>query len=422
MKNFQAILLLVIANAISGVAQGISMLSIPWYFAKTGDMGLFSLLYVITNILSFFWVPYAGTLIDRMNRKHLFLFLTTISGVLVLVVAGLGFHWGGLPWYLVGAVFAITFLNYNLHFPTLYTFVQEITEPRYYGRMTSVLEVMNQTTSMLAGAAGAILLEGTQGGLLNVFGFRIRTTLEIAPWSIQDIFLLDGGTYFLSFLIILFIRYVPLAERKTETGTLFQRLKVGYDWLRAHPPVFIFGVASYSIFVTALLLVFYLGAAYVSAHLQTGGDVYAASEMYFAVGSLLAGVAIRKVYSWTSPPTAIIVNTLAATLLFVLLAVTRSDSFFYLALFLLGFTNAGTRVLRTTYLFQQIPNQVFGRCGSIFFLTNIVFRTVFLLLFALPFFQVDNNIVYAFGLLAVFLLLAAGVLVYYRGSFRTGIH
>ena len=34
MKNKQAITLLFLANIISGLAQGISMVAIPWYFVK----------------------------------------------------------------------------------------------------------------------------------------------------------------------------------------------------------------------------------------------------------------------------------------------------------------------------------------------------------------------------------------------------
>ncbi len=417
MKNRQALILLFTANAISGVAQGISMLAIPWYFARTGDMGRFALMYVLTNVLSFFWVPYAGTLIDRFNRKHLFMVLTAVSAALLFAVAAFGFSREGLPWYVVAGVFTITFLNYNLHFPTLYTFVQEITEQRHYGWITSVIEVMNQVTSMLAGAGAAILLEGTRGGRLNIFGFQVQTGWEIEPWTIYEIFALDGSTYVLSFLIISLISYVPLAERHAETGSVIRRLRVGYDWLRRHPNIFLFGVASYSIFVTVLIVVFYLGAKYVSDHLQLGGDVYAASEMYFALGSILAGLAVQRVYQWTTRPMGVILNTFLAGAVFTTLALTKGGFLFYLMLFLLGYTNAGTRVLRTTYLFNHVPNQIFGRAGSIFFLTNIVFRTVFLLLFALPFFQRGNNVIYAMALLGAFLFLAGMVLIRYYSSF-----
>jgi len=66
---------------------------------------------------------------------------------------------GALPWQLVAGVFMLTFLNYAVHYPNLYAFVQEIIEPKYYGRITSYLEIQGQLTSILAGAGAALLLE-----------------------------------------------------------------------------------------------------------------------------------------------------------------------------------------------------------------------------------------------------------------------
>lgn len=178
MKNRKAIILLFIANSISGVAQGISMLAIPWYFAKQEAMAQFGLVYILTNILAFFWVPFSGTFIDRFNRKYIFLAITAIVGSILLIVAITGFQLGGLPWYLVAFIFMLTFFNYNIHYPNLYAFLQEITEAKNYARITSYIEIQGQLTSMLAGAAGAILLDGTQNGVWNIL-----CSWSCARWS-----------------------------------------------------------------------------------------------------------------------------------------------------------------------------------------------------------------------------------------------
>ena len=74
--NRKAIILLFLANAISGIAQGISMIAIPWYFAQKDMLGFFGIVYLITNIIAMFWVPWSGTLVDKYDRKKLFLFIT----------------------------------------------------------------------------------------------------------------------------------------------------------------------------------------------------------------------------------------------------------------------------------------------------------------------------------------------------------
>ena len=68
------------------------------------------------------------------------------------------FIYSSLPNFLVFFVFAVTIFNYNIHYPTLYAFGQEITEKEKYGKLNSYIEVQGQATSVLAGAFAALLL------------------------------------------------------------------------------------------------------------------------------------------------------------------------------------------------------------------------------------------------------------------------
>ncbi len=416
LKNKPAIAQLFLANSISGVAQGISMIAIPWYFAQQGEMGKFALTYIVVSVFSLFWAPYSGTLVDKYNRKHIFLVITTISGLLLTMIAFLGLYGMG-SWWLVGSVFVLTFSHYNIHYPNLYAFMQEISEEKYYGKITSYLEIIGQFSNVIAGAGAALLLEGTQDGLLNVLGFEMNIGFNFAAWSIYEIFLLDAGTYFISFLLILAIQYKSLITRKPEIGSVQERLKIGWNYLKTHPNIFLFGVASYSIFVTILLTLFYLNATYVSNHLQAKGDVYASSEIYYAIGAIFAGLAIWKIFKWTTIPMAIIVMTMLSALCFAILFGTSSILVFFAMCLLLGMSNAGTRVMRITYLFTHVPNQVYGRASSIFFLTNIIFRIIFLGIFSLGFFHVGNHVIFAFLMLSIFLALSGMVLIKYYRSF-----
>lgn len=387
------------------------MIAIPWYFTMQDDMELFGIIYVLTNCVSFFWVPYSGTFIDRFNRKHIFLAVTTVCGLILMGIALLGFYWGALPWYMVALVFMMTFFNYNIHYPNLYAFVQEISEKDYYGKITSYIEIQGQLSSILAGAGAAILLEGTRSGKINLFGFKVDAPFSIDAWQIHEIFMMDAVTYLFAFLFIFLIRYQPLAKRKEETGNVWAQLKIGYSYLKDNSTIFLFGVASYSIFVCVLVTTFFIAATYVKKHLGENADVFAASEMYYAMGAVLAGIGVNWVFKKMTIPFSVILMTILTAILFAVLAITQNTVVFYLMLLILGLTNAGTRILRVTFLFSHVPNQVYGRATSIFFLTNIAFRTSFLALFSIPFFQSSNNIIYAFGILSVFLTLAAIVLI-----------
>lgn len=405
MKNRSALILLLLANIISGFAQGISLISIPWYFAREGYLDIFIWFYIVTNILGLFWVPYSGVLVDKYSRKTIFMWTNLICGILLGGICWMGYNQGDLSIYPIAFVFIMTFLNHNIHYTNLYAFVQEITPTRLYGKITSILEVQGQATNILAGAFAVLLLEGsTHDGIIEILGYDIQIYRYLEAWKIHEIFTLDCLTYFVSLAIIASISYESLVARPKENSKLRDRLKVGFQFLKDHWITFIFGLASYIIFVTTMLEGFYLGAGYVKNHLEAGGEVYASSDIMYGLGAMISGFFIRKVFKKFSIPMAVIIMTACTCLLFFTLFATRSTQIFYFMLLIMGLTNAGTRIMRVTYLFNNIPNQVFGRAASVFKICNILIRILLLLLFTLPFFQIGNNIIYCFLILSVVLL------------------
>ena len=415
--NKLAISLLLLANAISGVAQGMSMIAIPWYFAQNDALASFVFIYFLTNIVSFFWVPLSGSIIDKYDRKKVFLALTVIVGSIIGFISFLGFQMGELPLWIVGFVFVITFLNFNIHYPCLYAFVQEITVKEKYAKMTSILEVIGQFTTIIAGAGATLLLEGTENGILNIFGMPFNIGIDVASWEIHEIFFIDGLTYFAAFIIIMAIRYVPVSVRKKEIGSLWKRLKTGFDFLKKEKPVLWFGVLSFTVFVALLMEAFYLGVSYVNNHLQESGDVYANSKIMYSVGALLAGISMRYIFKKMNIPKAVIILTIITGLIFMTLSQTNSIYILFAMMLLLGITNAGVRIARITYLFKVVPNQLFGRVGSVLFLYNIVLRIVLLGIFKMAFFQHLNNIVYAYMITGAILFLAALLLIIHYKTF-----
>ena len=415
--NKKAIILLFIANAVSGIAQGISMIAIPWYFAQKGMLGYFGMVYLVVNFCSMVWVPLSGSIIDRYDRKHVFLGITFIGGSILAIITALGFLLGDLPEILVAAVFLFTFLNYNIHYPNMYAFVQEITERKNYSKMTSLMEVLGQMSTITAGALATFLLEGTSDGFFRIFSNDVYIGLDIAPMKIHEIFLIDTITYFVSMLIISLIVYKPLVERKVEQGSLVARLKTGLKYLLENKSVMWFGMLSYIVFVAMLMEAFYLGASYVSNHLHESGDVYANSKMAYALGAVVTGFTLKHLFTRFSIPSIVIALTFGTMLIFFTQYASHSIPLFFVMLFTLGITNAGTRIARVTYLFRNVPNQVFGRIGGIFFLGNIILRILLLTIFNIAFFQASNNVIYAYLITSIMLLVAGLSLIYHYKSF-----
>ena len=69
-QHIRALTFLFLANIISGFAQGITMLAIPWYLVNQlpGENGkiLNATIVATVTFVSLFWGLYAGTLIDSI--------------------------------------------------------------------------------------------------------------------------------------------------------------------------------------------------------------------------------------------------------------------------------------------------------------------------------------------------------------------
>ena len=416
MKNKQAIYLLFLANIISGIAQGISMIAIPWYFVKlVSRPEVFANSYLLITFLTLFWGLYAGTLVDRYSRKKLFVIINIVCGILIAGIAFYGTHISFLPDTLVLMVFGITIFNYNIHYPNLYAFGQEITEPRNYGKLNSYIEVQGQVTSVLAGAFAAILLTGTNNNSLDIGGFSFHLPFNIKPWKIYEIFLLDAATYVAVIFIFIFMRYVKIAKEKTNKEGLFDRFKAGFYYLKNHSTIFVFGLVSYMLFAFILVEIHVVLPSYVKNFLHMGGDVFASAEIYYSFGAIFSGLLILRLFKKFNTVIAVIILMIVVAFAFFLMFLYDILWVFFLGNFLLGITNAGVRILRTTYIFKHIPNNLIGRAGSVFSTLNIIVRMLLIGLFAMPFFQIEDNIRYAY-LIGLFIMLISVIilLIWYK--------
>jgi len=412
LKNKKALYLLLIANAISQFAQGISMLAIPWYFAsRLNATSTFSLIYAGATFISIFWGLYAGTLIDRFPRKNIFLGICMSSAVAMFSISSIGLITGDIPMFWIAFAFCFTLLNFNIHYPTLYAFGQEITERHQYRKTNSLLEVMGQAINVLSGGMAVLLIEGIN---TNIAGFSI----DIEPWSIQKIFFMDGASYLLAMIIIAFIKYTPTVEKKISKAPILDRLKEGFTYLKQNPLIFYFGNFSYTVFIFVLIANHVLWPTYIDQHLGASGDTYATTRIFYAIGALFAGFFISKIFRQKSTIYSIISLMTIALISFLVLAITQDVQLLLIFSLGLGVANAGIRIQRITYMFNHIPNHVIGRTNSVFQSINVFLRAIFLLLFSLTFFSVGSNIIWTFAIAAAAILVSLFPLIIHYKSLK----
>ncbi|CAA9236949.1 MAG: hypothetical protein AVDCRST_MAG56-1247 [uncultured Cytophagales bacterium] len=408
--------LLFAANIISGIAQGVSMLSIPWYFARNNHAADFNFAYAFITLFTLVWGVVAGGLVDRWPRKQVFVGTSLVQAAILLAVSSLGYATGAIPDLLIIAIFATTLLGYQIHYPNLYAFAQEITPPQHYARLTSQLEITGQCTSILSGALAALLLsgcgvEGTPAWWQEACGF----SPVIHPWSLEEVFALDGLTYLAAAGLISRIRYVAQCPTRRETGNFGQRMASCLGYLRRQPMLIVFGSFSNVVFVAVSVELHTLMPTYLLNHLKSGPLLTGAAQALFAGGALLAGIIIRRLFASRSTQQAIIVLMALAGGSFALVALGSGAFLFCVFCFVTGFANTGIRIFRMTYLLKQVPNYLMGRINSVFTLTNTSMRTLFSLLFSQAYFTTGTHITVPFLIIGVYVTGSAMIIMLATG-------
>ncbi len=225
--------------------------------------------------------------------------------------------------------------------------------------------------------------------------------------SLHDLFQLDAYAYVITLLFLLPIRYQRVEERLIDRGSVQERLRTGIHFLKANPLLFHFGNASFIIFLFVLVQAYFLMPVYIKAHLGMNADVYGFGEALFALGAIGAGLTVRELMRRISSISAIAGAMLISGAVFLVCFWTRSFWIFMGFNLTLGVCNSATRVMRITYLFERVPNGIIGRTNSVFQAINILLRTLFTGIFAIPFFTREEGIPSAYLVAGLVILLAS---------------
>jgi MFS family permease len=136
------------------------------------------------------------------------------------------------------------------------------------------------------------------------------------------------------------------------------------------------------------------------------GNIYASAEIYYSFGAIMAGLLILRIFKKFNTVFGIIVLMIVVSFAFYAMAIYNILWVFFLGNFILGITNAGVRILKTTYLFNHVPNNLIGRTNSVFGFLNTIVRMLLIGLFALPFYQISDNIRYGYFAGVIMMIIA----------------
>lgn len=154
-----------------------------WLTATSGSASTLAFASIMALLPQVLLGPFAGTLVDRWNRRRVMIFA---DGLLALVVVALGllYAWGVVQiWYVFAAMFLRSLLG-AFHWPAMQTTTTLIVPEEHLSRVAGLNQSLQGLSNIVAPPLGAILL-------------------EFLP--IQGILFIDVGTAALAITTLLFV-------------------------------------------------------------------------------------------------------------------------------------------------------------------------------------------------------------------------
>jgi MFS transporter, DHA3 family, macrolide efflux protein len=313
--------------------------------------------------------PFAGTLIDRFDRRKLMIWMDVLRGCVVLCVPFL-VNPSTHPWIIyaiVGCIGAAT----SVFAPAKSAFIPEIVPQEQLLRANSVTTTMGTLTVLIGTVLGSQL---------------------VAALSYRPSLIIDAATYFFSAAMLIWIRMPRVEElvvnaRRSEMkseGDYLANVRRGFRFLVRHRvPGLCVLLDSWFFLVGGLLftavneIVFLLlagtdlQAARESAEMRSLGYAYAALGCGLATGGVLMGF-----YGSRPPLRAVFPVCLGITAALVLGLMSHPGLKGLCALlFCIGYAGGSFAVTIETTLQKTVPDEIRGR---VFALNNLMLNAVLL--------------------------------------------
>lgn len=352
------------ANLFSGFGQGMTMIGISWHLVtETGSAKPLGTTMFVSAILMVLLGPYIGTRIDRFSRKVILLVENAVGFGLLFALALWGFSAPYEEWMLI-ALFLVTTLIFQVHYPTQSALVQERFAERHYPAINSLLEIETQTASVLAG--------GAAGLMLGWYGLPV-------------VLLFDALTYLFAFVLISRMEYVFTLEKhvreNADAGWLVQFAQ-SWRYIKEKRGFLLFGVSVFMPFI-AVMVSNLLAPVFVDQTLQADAFIYSLAEMTYAIGAVAAGFLIAGMTKRFGEVRSLVGNTLLfAAALIAVVAFPYGWAFVALQT-LFGWCNASVRLIRQNLYMVIVPKHLMGRVLSFFQMVGLMMRLALIGLFTL---------------------------------------
>lgn len=325
---------------------------------------------------------FAGVFVDRFDRKKIMIGADIFRAVLVLLIPLLVQH--NVAWLYI--IVALTSAIGQFFDPAHESVLPEVASEEELAAANSLMAISSFGSTAIGFAASGLIASAA---------------------NINWAFYIDGISFFISAMLILFIRIKPLQiDEDTKTSSVTLNLKLGVKQLfqtpvlnslikASIPTLIAFGLSN------ALLLPFALRA------LKATEFEYGLQEAFTSIGFVVASFLLASIFDRMREGAWIAISYIGMALLGIAYSLIHSIPLAILLVTFSGFMNAPSSIGRRLVVQRNTPREMRGRVNSVFFVTRDILFLIGMSLAGLAD-LIDVRIVY---LISSLLLLFGGVLV-----------
>jgi len=337
---WQSQLVSTVGDAVYGIALGF------WVLAVTGSTALMGALMAASTLPGVLVSPFAGVLIDRSNKKRLFILMDLIRGVCIVTLASAAYK-GIIAIWMVFAAGILLSVCGAVFSPGIQSTVPDLVPKS---------KITNANSAFLIVTSGSNLIGNVAGGFLyQALG---------APF----LFLIDGLSFLFSGASLPFVK-IPKNEHK-EKLHFFEDMAEGFRfmWRQTGLRVILIVVAL-SNFFSFIAIVLFL--PYFKYTPSLGAGKYGVAMACFMGGSMLGFLLLSILTVKPSNKLKLfIIAYLTSNLLFIVVV---NQPLFIVAAILLsvaGFLNSIVNVLLISTVQASTPQEVRGKVMSFISMTT----------------------------------------------------
>lgn len=331
---WQGQLVSTLGDAIYSIALGF------WVLSVTGSTALMGLLMAASTLPGVLVSPFAGVLIDRSNKKRLFILMDMIRGISIVLLSFAAYRGFIAIWmvFAAGILLSICGAVFN---PGIQSIVPDLVSKSKMSNANSAFSTVSVGSNMIGNVAG--------GFLYQLLG---------AP----ALFLIDGLSFLFSGASLPFVK-IP-ENRSEEKKHFFTDMADGFQYMWNQKGLrFILIIAAVINFFANIGIVLFLPLFQSTASL--GAGKYGIAMACFMAGAL-AGFMLFSVIS--VKPTNKLKLYIVSDIMFdgaILIAINQPSFLIMLVLFVLtGFFNSIINVLLISTVQASTPQEVRGKVMS----------------------------------------------------------